>query len=812
MKNRKQKRVAYQFASFLIPFMIFLLFIFCNHANFQDLLISDAGEQYAGLFQYLKEILDGEKSLFYSFSKGLGGSMYGTFFYYLSSPLNLLLFFVPKQYVLDFLGFLMIFKISLSGCSMFYYLKDKNCFDFVNLILSLSYACMSYHVIYYFNVMWLDAIHLLPLVIKGLDRILDNKKSISYIIWLFIIILSNYYIAYMVCIFLVLYFCYRIFTVYSIKNDKKVMVEILKKFIVSSFFTGLLASFMLFPIIYELKGTVRELLFYGGDTLWNRAASAITQMGIQRQTIQASYSVPYFFCGFFVFAIIINYLFTSNKEIGKKSFCIMLIIFFLSMIFKPLILVWHGFTYPILFTNRWTFVLSFFLIVIASEKYQYLKNLPLRKIVLITLAYLSVLAISYLVVNEKIDLYLIFINGFFCIANLWLLNIILTYRSSIYKLALLIFFLLEIMITMKFNFILATTFNQKNDLLSYEKITNLNKELNRVVDDGYRIGGKSIYQKNELLNTNYSRVEHFLSSVNGRITLFLKQSGYSAASSDFCDHKNQEVMNSLLGIRYWYQEQPTSNYKEKDLLKLDKKIPIYENKSVPTFGYLVDKKEASVNMSNPFTYQNSFLKSIGYDSIFKKEKVIKLKNNEYKIETNGEKVLYFYITEKGNTDYPKKIILNNQQIKEKYFTFSGILKVPVDASIDTYQLKIDGRGTIEDVVVYSLNEAELVSILKTIKKKEVFNVKAKKNILRFDISVKDEQSTLLLTIPYEKGWHIFVDNKPVSYKNFFNTFIELELKEGKHHIAMYYVPFGLHFGFLISIFSLIGTILYVKRK
>lgn len=812
MKNKKQKRWIYQFASLLIPLLIFLLYIFCNDSNFQDLLISDANQQYAELFQYLKNILDGQVSLFYSFSKGIGGSMYGTFFYYLSSPINLLLFFVSEQHVLDFLGFLMIFKISLSGFTMFYYLKDKNHYDFINFILSLSYAFMNYHIMYYFNVMWLDAVYLLPLVIKGLDCILENKKSFSYIFLLFITIMANYYIAYMICIFLVIYFFYRLFTKYHIKNDKKVILEITNKFIISSLLAGLIASFILIPVVYELKETSRELLFYSGDTVWNRIFSIIFHVGIQKQSTRALYSVPYFFCGFFTFSIIIAFLLVKKKNIGKKSFCIMLFIFFLSIILKPLILLWHGFTYPILFTNRWTFMISFFLIITASEKYQFLEQLSVKKIILFTLSFLILLIVSYFAIDEELNEYLILINGFFCISNLLLLNIILTYQSSLYKIALLIVFLLEIIIVLKFNLLLATSFENKHDLLPSKKIVVLNNELNQQVESGYRVGGSSIYQINELMNTDFSRLSLFLSTVNGRVTRFLKQSGYSAASSTFYDHKDQLVINSLLGTRYWYQKKPSDTYKKKGLLNLEKKIPIYENRVVPTFGYLIEKKEISIDTSNPFTFQNSFLESIGYKPIFERKKVIKLKNNEYKIETNGDEALYFYIREKGNDDYSKKIILNNRQIKEKYFTFSGILKVSVDSDINTHKLEVDGKGTIDNVFVYSLDEMKLCSVLETIKKKNIFHVKTKKNLLQFDISVKDKPSTLLLTLPYEKGWHIFVDDKPVNYKEFFNTFIELDLKKGNHHIEMYYVPYGLSLGLVVSLLSFIVTILYVKRK
>lgn len=812
MKEFKKKKIVYQICSFLIPFILFLIILLSRNDNFQSLLISDANEQYSYLFQYLKNILDGKESLFYSFSKGLGGSMFGTFFYYLASPINLFLLFISKNQVLDFLGFVMIFKMSLSGFTMFYYLKNKNKHDFINFVLSLSYAFMSYNMMYYFNVMWLDAIYLLPLVIKGLDTILDNKKSVSYILFLFLTILSNYYIAYMVCIFLVLYFCYRLFTLYNWEKDRRAMFEILKKFIICSLFAGLLSAFFLIPVIIELKASVRELLFYGEDTVWNRSMSAFFQIGIQKQSTTILYSVPYFFCNFFVFGVLINYLFCKKKQIGKNAFYVMLIIFFLSIILKPLIYIWHGFTYPILFTNRWTFIISFFLIISASEAYQYLEKLSLYKILSFTISYILLLIVSYWIIGEELNFYILFINGFFCVANLLLLNILLMYNSPFYKLGVLLLCLVEVFIVMKLNFLTSSSFDTKKDLVVNQKIEKINQELNRITNSGYRIGGDSIYQKNELINTDFSRISSFLSTVNGRVTTFLKQSGYSSSSSDFSDHCNQDLMNSLLGIRYWYGKRPSNLFKKVNTMYLEKEIPVYENELTPSFGYLIKKNETTVDTSNPFAYQNSFLETIGYKPLFKNKKVTKLENNEYQIEVNKEQTLYFYITSKEKNDYPKKILLNNEEIREKYFLYSGILKISVNPDLKKVNLKIEGKGTIDKVFVYSFDEEGLKEMLENLKKNEIKEVKKEKNRLEFDFLAPKDNSTLLLTLPYEKGWHINVDGKSISYENFLDTFISLKLSKGKHHIHMYYIPSWLIFGSLISFCSFVGCILYVKRK
>lgn len=82
----------------------------------------------------------------------------------------------------DFMEFLSIVKIGLSGFTMYYYL-DKHTVNhpLLNLTLSLYYVFMTYNIIHYFYLMWLDVVYLTPFVIHGCDQTLDHKKSKSYI-------------------------------------------------------------------------------------------------------------------------------------------------------------------------------------------------------------------------------------------------------------------------------------------------------------------------------------------------------------------------------------------------------------------------------------------------------------------------------------------------------------------------------------------------------------------------------------------------------------------------------------------------------
>ena len=90
---RKHQRLILLTVSFLIPFLLMGgYFIGRQMAPFgpSSLLTVDLGQQYVDFFAYLRNIiLHHPGSLFYSFSKGLGGEMLGTNAYYLFSPLNL---------------------------------------------------------------------------------------------------------------------------------------------------------------------------------------------------------------------------------------------------------------------------------------------------------------------------------------------------------------------------------------------------------------------------------------------------------------------------------------------------------------------------------------------------------------------------------------------------------------------------------------------------------------------------------------------------------------------------------------------------
>ena len=75
------------------------------------------------------------------------------------------------------------------------------------------------------------------------------------------------------------------------------------------------------------------------------------------------------------------------------------------------------------------------------------------------------------------------------------------------------------------------------------------------------------------------------------------------------------------------------------------------------------------------------------------------------------------------------------------------------------------------------------------------------------ISTKKENQTILTTIPYDKGWKVFVDGEAVEAYEALDALMAFEIKgEGEHLLELRYAPAEYVIGIAISIFGIIAFI------
>ena len=146
---------------------------------------------------------------------------------------------------------LILAKVGMCGMSMAYYLKkSRGVSSFTAVLFGTMYALCAYGVIQAMNTMWIDAMYLLPFVLFGCEKLIQGKNPALYCITLAVLMLTNYYIGFMVCIFLVLYFFYFYFSQNDLKFSSFLRAGL--RFALYSLLAAAIAAILLIPAYYGL--------------------------------------------------------------------------------------------------------------------------------------------------------------------------------------------------------------------------------------------------------------------------------------------------------------------------------------------------------------------------------------------------------------------------------------------------------------------------------------------------------------------------------------------------------------------------------
>ena len=181
-------------------------------AGENQIAVIDMYHQYVPFLGELQSKLQSGGSLFYTWNGAGGSNFWNLLAYYGASPLNLILVLFLFLFLMEGVTLILLLKIGLAGSTMAVYLraivweKDKRSADISLVGFATLYALCSYVMAYYWCIMWMDAVALLPLCILGLHKILDGRSGVFYTVCLALVVFINYYMAIMVCIFILFYY------------------------------------------------------------------------------------------------------------------------------------------------------------------------------------------------------------------------------------------------------------------------------------------------------------------------------------------------------------------------------------------------------------------------------------------------------------------------------------------------------------------------------------------------------------------------------------------------------------------------------
>lgn len=777
-----------------------------------SLIEHDLMHQYAPFLNELVERIYNGKSLIYSFSISGGIPFFRTILNYLSSPLNILLLLF-KNNIVSGITLLIYLKISLSSLTMSYYLKNTFRNDKSIILFSLLYAFSGYIAAYYFNIMWLDGMFLLPLILLGINKLIEKKKPYLYIFSLAIMLLSNYYIGYMICITSVLYFM-----IYLYLKGSKTKKEILKTFILfafSSLIAGTLVFFALLPMYISIQdmsainSSLPYKLFYINPL--NFVFSHLQGNGITIK-IKQTMAVANISCGILsIFMIILLFLNKKIKLKYKKVVLGTIIFFFLTFSFSYLDFVWNVFHLPNDLPWRYSFVYSFALIVVSYYSYTKLKYINKKEInkAIIIISIIPLLALITQYENLKIDKIIII----FLIITIY--NIIFKYKINENKkfISLLLIVMFECIFNINTNWIFSLEYKNYNDSLQ-----EYNDELSSIEDkDLYKLENYSIITQNIGSWTNTQTISGFSSTNYSSMSLFQGKIGVTSNEQTMhrIENINTPVYNSIFNIKYhiFYNNTiPNDEYFIKN--KQIDKTTLYDYKYHTSLMYAVNKETKSLKLASedPFINQNELVNKMTNNNIFKKLKVEKIKQedniHEYIITTNKEDTYIYIDSENTKIEalYNEKIYYIDGNLKSNIINIG----VPKEKKI---KIKVEDKNINSDLIAYTINKKEFSKFYKEISDELVTITENKEDYIKGNVKIKEDK-IIFTTIPYDKAWQVYIDDKEVETYAIDNTLLAFDITEGEHNIVLRYKVRGGKLGITISLISLISLVIYsiIKRS
>lgn len=861
-QNWKKQHALILTGSFLIPVILMgAYFAYRQMAPFgpSSLLTVDLGQQYVDFFAYFRNIiLHHPSALFYSFSKGLGGEMLGTNAYYLFSPLNLILLFFPGKWLTSGIMVLTLVRYGLAGLTFAWLLlRTRLQNGFRIWAFSTAYALNGWMIANQLNMIWLDALIILPLIIWGLLKLIHDGRPGTYIAWLAVMMIDNYYMAWMICLFTILVVLWQLPTL----ADWRTRLRATGRYLASSVASAGIAAITLLPTFYALttsKGTYTETaisskLEYQPLKMLGKLVPGSFDFN------QMPSGQPNIYIGMLLMIGAGLYLFNSRVKWSQRLVAGLVTIFFiLSFCYEPLDLLWHAGQFPVWYPYRFSFIFAFWCILLAarvlqpSYQLQWLGALAILIISGLVFWLTGRLKLSYLSTSQRL------IGLGFVVVSLAALMIARRNSPRLYDFLIVLIVACDVG-TSAFTSLNKIAYVSQDEFGKYtQQLDQASRQLKRHDSGFYRIAKTFMRTKDDPMQGDFYSADHFGSTLEPPIPAFMGAIGQPAGDGFVSYDNGTQVSDALLGFKYTMtarhhgiedgdQIMPLSGYRPDwtRLPKVDQTKMITSRKNSAAlpiaFGASSEIFQLGKATLDPLSYQSQIFQalagrpinqplftvqnftSVQFNNVqaahqitgttFRKQNLLKPATIKLKFTppTNDS----YYLTLGPEVKDSATISLNRRDFSQ-YDTYRDTVVInlahhqkgkPVTI---TFRLK-KTSAWLQNVSVYRLKQRTFNNSLKTLQQSPLKIQKATPTSIKGTVHIHRGQSALMTTIPAATGWHVRVDGQRVQPRTVISTFMALPITSGTHQVEFYYRPPFLILGAVITVISL-GLTCYVTRR
>lgn len=863
--------------AFLATTVTMIIIYACNRmVPFGDktILRMDLYHQYGPLFAELYERVMQGASLTYSWVSGLGSCFLGNYFNYLSSPIGAIVLFFGHNNVPEAIAVMILLKAALSSATFTYYLKRSlKSQSYASIAFSIMYAFCGYMLAYYWNVMWLDAMVLLPVVLLGIEKIINNGKCSTYIIGLALSMFSNYYMSYMLCLFSVIYFIYYYFTnnSFGAKVDPNSKTGGLKnskffasgcRFAFASFAAAGLMAAVLLPVYGVLQSssatsgsfpTETETYFNFFDFFANHFAALTTTIRSSGDDV-----LPNIYCG--ILTIILAPLFFFTKTISKKEKVTTLLLLgtlYITFNLNFINYIWHGMHFPNDLPYRQSFIYSFVLLVMAYKTFLRLNEFKARHFGVVGAALIAYLVIVEEITSKNVNDASVLLSLGLIVLYVLVLTVFKDKKYQTMSIAALLIICVcseAVMCDTNAVSISVDKTPYTSDLGDFE---DMKDTIDTIEKNGfYRMELTDLRTRMDPSWYYYNGVSVFSSMANEKLSNLQDDLGLmSNRINSYTYNPQTPVYNMMFALKYLLNNESPNVLSSQYYTSVganDTFEAFKNNYSLPIafMTALVVKDWATEDYietwkfetgSDPFELQGDWFKrATGLENPFEKLEISYVTYNNIDPFTESlEATSFYYDKTTDDTDASTTIYLTTEKEGNVYIYFdisgSNSKSLSITSSLGTASHPADqdcvldlGRYAANETITINVPFDENVGTLKfyaytmndeTFKKGyEILSESEFVTETHEDTYIKGKVVTkndglLYTSIPYDKAWKVTVDGKQVETIKIGQSLLGVELQKGIHEIEFKYEATGVATGITVSILTAaVLLLLYLIKK
>lgn len=792
--------------------------------------------------EYLRNLFYETGELFPNFAPhiGAGQNIYALSYYGLLNPIVMISYLFPSVSMLNYLVTSSYILFILTGLLFYHFLRSHKVESNISLlstILLLCSSCLLFH--FHRHFMFVNYMPFLILGLIGIDHYFHTKKKWLYLISTFIMIMMSYYYSVTGIFVFVIYGIYQ----YIKMNENITFQKFIKDgfcFVMPIFIAILMAGILLLPTIHMiLSGRTSETV---SITIWEILLPNLNLDGILYDT----------YCLGFTSIVLFSLMeLWYSKKREQKWLAIALTCVLILPIFAYLL---NGTLYIrdkilIPFLPLFGMVVAEFFIRLKEKTIHY-------KEIIFGIGIITILAF--------------FQNGqslFFYLDIGLMVVLILIYIKLDYKKIGMLLLLV----------VVFTNFIQANQLESYvteeEYHTFFSEDRQLLIDDVLSKEKDMVrsnqlddplYTINKVYRNNYYQTSIYSSTYNANYRKFYADVfGHQIAhrNSLITSQGNNILYQMLMGVKYitTSRKAPVGYRKLKEV---EEGPAIYQNKNVLPIGYVsYDTISEKAFDQIPFPYKNEVLlnQTVTKNST-KKEYLTHIKKifpntmtkyleqdieisktkKGYKIKALDTSVMQL----KLDHSLKNKILMISFDVKNQPTCEEGDFRITINqvknkltcedwiyqnnnhkfqyvisSSKATSTLTIGfakGEYEIENIEVYELDYNDIKDVKQ---KKDEWRLDTKKstaNTLTGNVTAK-EDGYFTTSIPYDDGFHVYVDGQETKYEMVNKGFVGFPIKKGNHLVTLKYQTPWFQEGTFLSITGFLIAIIMIlydfkKRK